>query len=106
MFGIVKHIDINTIMMGELFSAGIAPGSDPAFRNECCRPAALDADPMGHFLVFRNDLAMNPFCASLRIPAKLAIFFLDLQGRMLLLTHLRNLIPFLTKRNAVCEPGS
>lgn len=65
MFGIVKHIDINTIMMGELFSAGIAPGSDPAFRNECCWLAAMDADSSGHSFVFWNDLAMNPFCTAL-----------------------------------------
>jgi hypothetical protein len=65
MFGIVKHIDINTIMMGELFRAGIAPGSNPTFRNKHRRLTTLDADSPGHFLVFGNDLTMNPFCAAL-----------------------------------------
>ncbi len=65
MFGIVKHVDINTIMMGKLFSAGIAPGSNQTFRNESCRLTTLDANPPGHSFVFRNDLAMDPFCAAL-----------------------------------------
>ena len=75
----VNCININKFLARGLFSAGIAPGSNQTFRNESCRLTTLDADPPGHFLVFGNDLAMNPFCAALRIPAKLTVFLLDLQ---------------------------
>ena len=79
-FSSIKSIYISTLLVTQLFSTRITPGSGPVQRNKCRRPAALDADSSGQFLVFRNDLPVNSFCAALCVPAKCAVFFLDLDN--------------------------